>query len=610
MLYLLANQSCQCFRSVIDNIYYILTKNGIPVIKMQHYNYDDDSSNDLWIVIWNSLTRLPRRCIVYNLDPLVPTIKDMFLKLVDRSPGSKIVQFIDYCYGDNYQAIQSLNLPYIVIPYGYSSYYEYLNSKYIDTPPVKDIDVLFYGNVNGRRKELLNRVNDMCKEKSYVMKICNNSIYGDNEKISTIAKSKIIISIASSDAKTIRTNDLARLSQLISTGGFAITEYIGDNVVEGIMDKYVPHFNTEDELLDYVDYYLTNTNERLEMIAKASNLFTIDFNFEELFTKNLSVEQYNCYSCYRSILVLCNNTCKSMESDYLDYRHCLLRGLKDNHVKIYTNMNSDLLTDEDEFITSKQDIIDAGKLVNFIILVSDSYPANNPPINLEGHHNYILDINRKNLTTYIDVSDDGNIDNVINSEYIQHCKCYLKRECTSEMIKNGFIPFPLTYFPIDTEMNDYPPKDIDIFCSFSQKHTGYRLELIKMCEKLSLEGYKVVIKDDCNKEEYYNLIRRSYITLDSKGYGEINHRFLEIISNRSVCCRQKYNVTFYRDYTPNEMLIEYENVDDAYILLKNNLKDKNYLNTMIEKSFNHYSKYHTPLKIADYACRMIMSENL
>ena len=107
------------------------------------------------------------------------------------------------------------------------------------------------------------------------------NLFDEREKIITIASAKIIVSFASNDTKLFHGNDLARSAQVISSGGFVITEYIGDGTVETKMSEYVPHYNTVEELVDKVDYYLSNTDEREKMIALAKEKFPIDFNLEK-----------------------------------------------------------------------------------------------------------------------------------------------------------------------------------------------------------------------------------------------------------------------------------------------------------------------------------------
>jgi len=281
MFYLLANSECKCFTFILEHIRYILLKNNISVTIMQNYNPNDDHGEDIWIVIWNALLILPKKCIIYNFDPFIPKVQDMFIQLLVKSPDTKIIKFIDYCYGNNYRFLKTLMLPYEVIPYGYSSYYEHLKNIHLPEYPPKKIDVLFYGNVNGRRKDVLNTVKNFCNNNSYKLVIRNNNLFDIAERISLISQSKIVISISSADAKTMQTNDLARIAQIISMKEFVITEYIGDTKVENTMSKYVLHYNTVPELLEYIKKYLSNENDRIDMINKAYDSFKQDFNFEK-----------------------------------------------------------------------------------------------------------------------------------------------------------------------------------------------------------------------------------------------------------------------------------------------------------------------------------------
>jgi hypothetical protein len=429
-------------------MHYILNKNGIPAIIMKEYNPEDDSMNDLWIVIWNSIVRLPKRCIVFNLDPLVSHVSEMFHNLVAKSSGSQIIKFIDYCYGDNEKAIADLNLPYCVVPYGYSPYYEYLYSKFNISGEAGVVDILFYGNINGRRLDVIKKVAQFCRDKGYTMSICNNSLYDDFQKMMAIHKSKIVLSVASSDAMIIKTNDLARLSQIISIGGFAITEYIGDATVEGKMSEYVPHYKSDDELLELLDNYLMNANEMVKMKELAREKFKLDFNFERDFISALDIENMGCYANSRSVLLLSSETILPTNAD-VEMVSFLLKGFRDNNMKIYTNIELETLTDNDEIIEDKHDIIEAGRFVHFIILISSELDKKN---GLWGAHKYIKDINRKNITSYINIDDD---------EYGDICRWKFDLDLPNQTISQPELGI--------TICTDSPKKVIDYICQINKR---------------------------------------------------------------------------------------------------------------------------------------------
>lgn len=182
---------------------------------------------------------------------------------------------------------------------------------------------------------------------------------------------------------------------------------------------------------------------------------------------------------------------------------------------------------------------------------------------------------------------------------------YFKRELYDDLKLKGLLSFPEPTFR-DT-FNEQPNKIYDIFCSFPQKYTGLRLVCIEVCNRLKNEGYNIIIKDDCNDADYIRLVKHSYITLDAWGAGQINHRFLEIIALRSVCCRQRYTVSFYKDYD-NNMIIEYNSLNELYYNLKYFLQRKDLLLQMEHNANKHYLKYHTKEKISDYIYNQINNQ--
>jgi hypothetical protein len=179
--------------------------------------------------------------------------------------------------------------------------------------------------------------------------------------------------------------------------------------------------------------------------------------------------------------------------------------------------------------------------------------------------------------------------------FLKNSDLYFKREKYPDMI--SCIPYPEPTFH---DTSEYPhPKKYDIFCSFPQKHTGLRREAIDVCEKLLLDGYNVLIKDNCSKQEYIDNVKSSYITIDAHGAGQINHRFLEIIALRSVCCRQRYTVEFYKDYD-SSMIIEFASSQELYEKLKAFVNSKKLLEVMEERAHNHYNMYHTKKAVGKY----------
>ena len=185
----------------------------------------------------------------------------------------------------------------------------------------------------------------------------------------------------------------------------------------------------------------------------------------------------------------------------------------------------------------------------------------------------------------------------VHKWFLENADVYFKRELYSDIAELGILPYPEPTFHPGPVLKSY--KLYDVFCSFPQKNTGLRLQAIQVCQQLRSEGYTVVLKDDCTPEQYYRFVSDSYITLDAYGAGQVNHRFLEIIALRSVCCRQRYTVQFYQDYDPT-MILEYDSAEELYMTLKENIPNKELLDMMEERAYQHYQKYHTKMAVSRY----------
>ena len=271
MIYLYCGAD-KCFDPMIKTFKYILDQNNIESVISPQIEQNDD----LWFIIWNNAQKLPKKCIIYNLDPTVDVLSKQLQNLINNSPNSHILEIVNYCYGKTMDHLNKLSYPCSVMPYGYSSFHKL---PIID----KDIDILFYGNISPRRAAILDKVKELCRERQYSIVCRNVDLYDQFEKSQMIARSRMVISFASEDAKLCETNDLARSSQVISSGNFIITEFIGDRVVEGKMNEYIPHFSTTEELLQLIEYYLDNPQKRLEKIDQAGIQFKEDFNLEHDF---------------------------------------------------------------------------------------------------------------------------------------------------------------------------------------------------------------------------------------------------------------------------------------------------------------------------------------
>lgn len=251
----------------------------IPHEVRDSYDPVTDDGTDLWFVIWNALPLLPRRCIVYNMDPMVPHIEQQFRAIVSRSHHSNIVLFLDYS-GNNFSQIADLGLPWGTLNYGHSSYHRHLKEQYVPSGVTPHIDILFYGNVmQPRRIRFIQALQKLAHKRDYSFVFRHYDLFDEVEKINLIARSKIVVSFASEDSIKFHSNDLARMAQVISSGGFMIAERVGDGV-ETTLSQYVTYYQSLEEFIQKVDYYLQHPEQRTELVELALSRFPNDFNLE------------------------------------------------------------------------------------------------------------------------------------------------------------------------------------------------------------------------------------------------------------------------------------------------------------------------------------------
>ena len=183
MIYLYCNPGCKCFIPFLQNLEFLLNKNGIPAKIDLQYNPATDTGEDLWFVIWNWIQVLPKKCIIYNFDPMVPHIDKGIHDLVTRSPHSKVLKFADYCYGLNQAKIADLNFDNTFLIYGHSVYHNYILDRLVPfhNNITKDIDILWYGNISERRVPILKAVDELARRKGYKFMLRNNNLFDERE---------------------------------------------------------------------------------------------------------------------------------------------------------------------------------------------------------------------------------------------------------------------------------------------------------------------------------------------------------------------------------------------------------------------------------------------
>ena len=299
----------------------------------------------------------------------------------------------------------------------------------------------------------------------------------------------------------------------------------------------------------------------------------------------------------KNILVLTSSFHRCNENP-LGSVHSLVTALSSNGINVYLTGKCECAYRK----VRKREIRDIGRVVDFIIIMYCNIPASISCENLDGEHYFkeLPNINRWDKTAYIDYfeyswrNQYSPVEPFYHKYFYRHCKHYFKRECYPEHLQMNMIPFPLSYVPYKHIDYFHTDKLYDIFCCFGQQSTGMRASVLDLCKRLQIEtNLNILIATNIPRSEYLENIRRSWITIDAKGAGYVNHRFLEIIGNRGLCFREKYPIVFHNDYIDKRLVIEYETIEMLEKTLKEMLIFTEGIETTERLAYNHYVNNHT-----------------
>jgi hypothetical protein len=250
------------------------------------------------------------------------------------------------------------------------------------------------------------------------------------------------------------------------------------------------------------------------------------------------------------------------------------------------------------------EILEVGIMVDLIIVIDYQNKSNLETNSIISNEiDIVLNyIKRPEITIFLDYEEQLWGDKKFTYTLMYNfCKLYFKRECYPSNEFN-YIPLQISSVHDNKIFYENPEKKNDILCSFGKYNTftGLRRQCYNVCQRIKNEGkYKVIIDVEQERDHYFNNVRSSYITLDSKGAGYNNTRFLEIIANKSLCFRQKYYILYPNDFT-DDMIVEYDSEDELYKKLIFYLENKNKIIDMIKNSFKHFLKYHTYDKLVEH----------
>lgn len=185
--------------------------------------------------------------IIYNLEQMgneTPYNNAKYLLLLHKS--------IVWDYNqDNQRWLNKNGIYSYYVPILYSTV---LLDPLIASDALKDIDVLFYGAINEKRKLMMGNI---LKDPSIVTFMTNNCYEKDKESL--IRRSKIVINIHHYDCGRL---ELVRLAPLMANGCFVLSEP-GSNLDENkLYEKNIVYVYSKEDLYAKVLYYLSHPKER------------------------------------------------------------------------------------------------------------------------------------------------------------------------------------------------------------------------------------------------------------------------------------------------------------------------------------------------------------
>lgn len=265
---------------------------------------------------------------------------------------------------------------------------------------------------------------------------------------------------------------------------------------------------------------------------------------------------------------------------------------------------------------SDDEIIEHSKSADYIFVLWSKFPS--PYDKNPGGKMYLVDkINEPDKTVFIDGSeycysgwpvhgqlrkDKSNYTKGnpwIWQEMRDRVKWYFKRETFPEDVyEHNIIPCPYPFRMEDRQPNR--KKDISLFCAFGHLTTGLRAEVDNVSRTLTHELPLIVGAQPGGRENYLNLMSKSYLTADAWGGGDCTVRRSEVHMNSVALIMQKWNILEPNTFTDGENVITYNTPEEFREKADFYLKDLDKLIEIGENGYKHGMKYHSTEKRVQY----------
>lgn len=200
----------------------------------------------------------------------------------------------------------------------------------------------------------------------------------------------------------------------------------------------------------------------------------------------------------------------------------------------------------------------------------------------------------------------------INSEMLQKCGHYFKRETYPEDLALGVRPLPFAlrkHHILDVTLQDLwdGKKDVDVFCSFGHVKTGLRKEAIDVVTRFrdQMAGRaNIIVRNDLPRDNYLDVLARSRVVIDCWGGGDTCDRFWEAIGAKAVVLYQQYNVILPNPFAEWEQAVSFTTPSDLSAKLHRLVYGGN-AETIGVQGFAHALRFHTARHRAEEIVRAL-----
>lgn len=244
----------------ISQFIYKLLSEYFNNIYLDYYNNSYIFTDDLYILFY-ILDKLPQNYIVYNFEQFTTNKKwsNSYYNFLNNA-----IINIDYSI-NNIIKLHKNNINSFFLPFFSLNLFKY--QYYIK----KDIDILFLGNINQRRKSFLNKLNFLN------ITIINNVFFDDSIKL--LARSKILLNIHYYDGDSIL--EVVRIIPALENNCIIISEKSNDIYYNNKFNNII-HLTDYDNILNDVNNILNNYTFYYEQLRKKKNINNINYNIVKL----------------------------------------------------------------------------------------------------------------------------------------------------------------------------------------------------------------------------------------------------------------------------------------------------------------------------------------